>query len=76
MLHTLINDMHCLPCFAMLLPLVVAAKIHFKEQTLATGTKQSSKANKVRMLTRQTGQKGSQACQFCYAPACLFCACY
>jgi hypothetical protein len=41
----------------MLLPLVAAAKIHFKEQALATGTKQSSQANKAGRLTSQTGPK-------------------
>jgi hypothetical protein len=60
----LINDIYCLPCFAMLLPLVAAAKIHFEEQELLTDTEQSSQANKAGRPTSQAGQKGSLACHF------------
>ncbi len=37
----LINCMHLRPCFVFVVLLVAAEKIHFKEQALVAGTKQS-----------------------------------
>jgi hypothetical protein len=39
-----INDKYCLPCFVLLVLLVVIAQIHFEEQALVGGTKQSRQA--------------------------------
>jgi hypothetical protein len=47
--------MYHLPCFALLVLLVAAAKIHFQEQALVVGTKQSSQADKAGRRTRQLG---------------------
>ncbi len=51
-------------CFALLVLLVTAARIHLKEQALDASTKQSS----------QAGQHNSQACLLCCGPAYLNCA--
>jgi hypothetical protein len=40
-----INGKHCLPCFVLLVLIAAADKIHFEEQALVAGTKQSRKAN-------------------------------
>ncbi len=45
-LNRLINGTHCLPCFKWLVLSVSTAKIHFKEQALAVGTKQSNQAGR------------------------------
>jgi hypothetical protein len=37
--------MYHLPCFALLVLLVAPSQIHFKEQALVAGTKQSSQAD-------------------------------
>jgi len=37
----LIKCMHCLPCFVFVVLLVAAAIIHFEEQVVEAGTKQS-----------------------------------
>jgi hypothetical protein len=63
--NRLIYGTYCLPCFALLVLLVAATKIHWEEQTLITATKQSSQSD------RQAGWQGSWACQICFGPACL-----
>jgi hypothetical protein len=40
-----INGKHCLPCFVLLVLIAAAGKIHFEEQALVAGTKQSRKAD-------------------------------
>ncbi len=52
-LNRLFNGRYCQPCFALLVQLVAGTKIHFEEQALVTGTKQSSQADKA---GRQTSQ--------------------
>ncbi len=54
-LNRLINRLYCLPCFALLVMLVAAAKIHFEEQAQVGGTTQSSLPNKTGRLTRHSG---------------------
>ncbi len=51
LLNRLINAIYCLPCFVVLVLLVATAKIHFEEQAVVVGTKQSSQANKADRLT-------------------------
>jgi hypothetical protein len=60
-----------LPCFALLVLLVAAAKIHFEEQALVAGTKQSRKADMADRLASQAGWQGWQACLLCFGPACF-----
>jgi hypothetical protein len=43
--NMLINNMYHLPCFVLLVLLVATAQIHFQEQALVGGTKQSRQAN-------------------------------
>ncbi len=62
--NRLIKGAYCLPCLVLLELLVATAKIHFEEQALVAGTKQSKQADKVGRPTRQSG-----------LPA-LFCACH
>jgi hypothetical protein len=55
-LNRLINSTYHLPCFAWLVLIVAAIKIHFEEQALEAGTKQSSQDDdKAGRLTRQSG---------------------
>ncbi len=73
-LNRLINGVYCLPCFALIVLLVSAAKIHFKEQALEAGTKQSIQAVKAGRLKSQTGMPALfWADLFCFVPA--FSAC-
>ncbi len=60
-LNRMINGTYCLPCFALLVQLVAGTKIHFQEQALVTGTKQSSQADKAGRQTRQAGKQVRQA---------------
>jgi hypothetical protein len=55
----------------LLVLLVAAAKIHFEEQALVAGTKQSRKADMADRLTSQAGWQGWQACLLCFGPACF-----
>jgi hypothetical protein len=48
---------------------VANAKIHFEEQALVAGTKQSMQADKADRLTSQAGWQGCKACLFCFMPA-------
>jgi hypothetical protein len=50
---------------------VAAAKIHFEEQALVVGTKQSRQANKATRPTSQADQQGSWACLLCFGSACF-----
>jgi hypothetical protein len=47
--------MYCQPCFAWLLLLLATTKIHFEEQALVAGTKQTSQADKADGLTSEAG---------------------
>jgi hypothetical protein len=58
--------MYGLLCFAMLVLLVAATKIHFRKQVLVAGTKQSRQANKTGRPIRQAGHIGSLVCQLCF----------
>jgi len=44
-------------------------KIHFEEQALVTGNKQSSQADKEVRLTRQASQQGCWACRLYFVAA-------
>ncbi len=61
--------MYHLPCFALLVLLVATAKIHFEEQALVAGTKQSSQAEKADRLTSQAGWQDCQACLLSFGHA-------
>jgi len=50
---------------------VAATKIHFEEQALVVGTKQSSQADVADRLTSQAGCQGCQGCLLCFGPACF-----
>jgi len=57
-INRLINCTYCLPCFALL----VTAKIHFEEEALVAGTKQST-----------SGWQGCKACLLCFVPIAKTC---
>jgi hypothetical protein len=66
--------MYCLPCFALLALLLATAKIHYDEQELLAGTKQSNQADKAVRLIMQAGLQGSWACLLCFVPTTSACS--
>jgi hypothetical protein len=66
--------MHSLPCFALLVLLLAAAKIHFEEQALVAGTKHSCQAAKSGEKHSSQADKASRPACFVLCPLALFCA--
>jgi hypothetical protein len=61
-----INGMYCLPCFALSVLLVATTKVHFEEQALVLGAKQSSQA-----YMADRASKSGRLARLSVRPACF-----